>query len=115
VVAGADALMVNGTVVWKAAGFVLGDGWGINLAGDGRRIQIVPGMSTDIEVADGYLASGGHIALLPRGEALTYQLRKRRTAGNQPVRAAHCDHAGLPQRPVRVRERRGPRFRPGHP
>jgi hypothetical protein len=69
----AAALTANGTVVWKAAGFVLGDGWGINLAGNGRRIQIVPGMSTDIEVADGYLASGGHIALLPRGEALTYQ------------------------------------------
>ena len=36
----------NGTVVWKAAGFGLGDGWGINLAGDGARIQIVPGTST---------------------------------------------------------------------
>jgi hypothetical protein len=69
----ADAFTVNGSVVWKAAGFVLGDGWGINLAGDGQRIQIVPGTSTDIEVADGYLASGGHIALLPRGETLTYQ------------------------------------------
>ena len=69
----ADALTGNGAVVWKAAGFVLSDGWGINLAGNGRRIQIVPGMSTDIEVADGYLASGGHIALLPHGEALTYQ------------------------------------------
>jgi hypothetical protein len=69
----ADALTGNGAVVWKAAGFVLSDGWGINLAGNGRRIQIVPGMSTDIEVADGYLASAGHLALLPRGEALTYQ------------------------------------------
>jgi hypothetical protein len=69
----ADALTANGTVVWKTAGFVLGDGWGINLAGDGRRIQVVPGTSTDLEVADGYLGSGGHIALLPHGEALTYQ------------------------------------------
>jgi hypothetical protein len=60
-------------VVWKTAGFGLSDGWGINLAGDGMRIQIVPGTSTDIEAADGYLASGGHIALLPHGEALTYQ------------------------------------------
>jgi hypothetical protein len=68
-----DAMPANGTAVWKAAGFGLGDGWGINLAGDGARIQIVPGMSTDIEFADGYLASAGQIALLPRGEALTYQ------------------------------------------
>lgn len=67
------AMPANGTVVWKAARFGLGDGWGINLAGDGARIQIVPGTSTDLEVADGYLASGGHIALLPHGEALTYQ------------------------------------------
>jgi hypothetical protein len=67
------AAPANGTVVWKAAGFGLGDGWGINLAGDGARIQILPGTSTDIEFADGYLASGGRIALLPHGEALTYQ------------------------------------------
>ena len=63
----------NGTVVWKAAGFGIGAGWGINLAGDGARIQILPGTSTDIEFADGYLASAGRIALLPHGEALTYQ------------------------------------------
>jgi hypothetical protein len=63
----------NGAVLWRAAGFGLGDGWGINLAGNGMRIQIVPGTSTDIEVADGNLASAGHIALVPRGEALTYQ------------------------------------------
>lgn len=63
----------NGTVVWKAAGFGLSDGWGINLAGDGARIQILPGTSTDLEVADGYLSAGGHIAPLPHGEALTYQ------------------------------------------
>jgi hypothetical protein len=68
-----DALTANGAVVWRAAGFGLGDGWGINLAGDGRRIQIVPGTNTDLEVAGGYLAAGGHIALLPHGEALTYQ------------------------------------------
>jgi hypothetical protein len=67
------ATPANGTVVWKAAGFGLGDGWGINLAGDGARIQILPGTSTDIEFADGYLASGGRIALLPHGESLTYQ------------------------------------------
>jgi hypothetical protein len=66
-------LPANGTVVWQTAGFGLGDGWGINLAGDGGRIQIVPGTSTDVEVAGGYLASAGHIAVLPPGEALTYQ------------------------------------------
>jgi hypothetical protein len=63
----------NGTVVWRTTGFGLSDGWGINLAGNGARIQIVPGTSTDIEFADGYLASAGQIALLPHGEALTYQ------------------------------------------
>jgi hypothetical protein len=31
------------------------------------------GTSTDIEFADGYLASAGQIALPPRGEGLTYQ------------------------------------------
>jgi curved DNA-binding protein CbpA len=89
----------NGTVVWKAAGFALADGWGINLAGNGRLIQIVPGMSTDIEFADGFLASAGHIALLPHGEA-------RRATGSQPVRAAQRDRPDLRQPPVRVRERR---------
>jgi hypothetical protein len=64
---------LNGSVVWKTAGFGLDDGWGINLAGGGARIQIVPGTSADIEVTGGYLASAGHIALLPRGAALTYQ------------------------------------------
>jgi DnaJ domain len=63
----------NGTVVWKTTGFALDDGWGINLAGNGRLIQIVPGTSTDIEFAGGSLASAGRIALLPHGEALTYQ------------------------------------------
>lgn len=68
-----DPTATNGNVIWKAAGFSLGDGWGINLAGNGARIQILPGTSTDIEFTDGYLASAGQIALLPRGEALTYQ------------------------------------------
>jgi hypothetical protein len=68
-----EAMPTNGTVVWKTAGFGLGDGWGINLAGDGTRIQIVPGTSTDVEVANGYLASAGHLTVLPHGEALTYQ------------------------------------------
>jgi DnaJ domain len=64
---------VNGSVVWKTTGFGLDDGWGINLAGNGTRIQIFPGESADIEVTGGYLASAGHIALLPHGAALTYQ------------------------------------------
>jgi hypothetical protein len=68
-----EATPANGTAVWKAAGFSLGDGWGINLAGNGARIQIVPGTSTDLEVVGGYLASAGHLALLPHNEALTYQ------------------------------------------
>lgn len=68
-----DAMPTNGTVVWKEAGFGLSDGWGINLAGNGARIQIVPGTSTDIEFVDGYVASAGHIALLPHSEAPTYQ------------------------------------------
>ncbi len=73
----------NGAVVWKTAGFGLQDGWGINLAGHGTRIQIVPGTSTDIEVADGNLASAGHIAVLPPGETLTYQ--RCVTAVHQPT------------------------------
>jgi hypothetical protein len=68
-----DAIPANGTVVWKAAGFGLGDGWGINLAGNGARIQVALGTSTDIEFAGGYLTSGGLIGLIPHGEALTYQ------------------------------------------
>jgi hypothetical protein len=81
-----EAMPTNGTVVWKTAGFGLGDGWGINLAGNGARIQIVPGTSTDIEFADGYLASAGQIALLPHGEALTYQhcVRAVEQAASQP-------------------------------
>ena len=68
-----SATPANGTVVWKTAGFGLEDGWGINLAGDGTRIQVVPGTSTDVEVAGGYLASAGRIAVLPPDVALTYQ------------------------------------------
>ena len=64
---------LNGSVIWKTAGFELDDGWGINLAGYGTRVQIFPGESADIEVTGGYLASAGHIGLLPHGEALTYQ------------------------------------------
>ncbi len=81
-----DAMPTNGTVVWKTAGFGLGDGWGINLAGNGARIQIVPGTSTDIEFADGYVASAGQIALLPHGEAATYQhcVRAVEHAASQP-------------------------------
>ena len=67
-----EGFPANGTVVWRVAGFGLSDGWGINLAGNGARIQIVPGTSTDIEFADGYLSSAGTIARLPH-EALTYQ------------------------------------------
>lgn len=67
------AMPANGTVVWKVAGFPLSDGWGINLAGNGARIQIVPGTSADIEFADGSLASAGQIALLPDREGLTYR------------------------------------------
>jgi hypothetical protein len=70
---GASSTPDNGTVIWKTASFGLQDGWGINLAGHGTRIQIVPGTSTDVEVADGDLASAGHIAVLPPGEALKYQ------------------------------------------
>jgi hypothetical protein len=84
-----DSIPDNGTVVWKAAGFGLGDGWGINLAGDGARIQIVPGTSTDLEVADGYLSAGGRIAVLPHGEALTYQhcvsAVQRATSQSEPL------------------------------
>lgn len=68
-----DGMPTNGSVVWQTAGFNLDDGWGINLAGNGARIQLFPGMSADIEFADGYLASAGQIALLPHGETLTYQ------------------------------------------
>lgn len=80
----------NGTVVWKAAGFGLGGGWGINLAGDGARIQIVPGPSTGLEAAGGYRSADGHIALPPHGEALTYQhcasAIQQATSQSEPLR-----------------------------
>lgn len=64
---------VNGSVVWKAADFSVADGWGINLAGNGRLIQIVPGTSTDIEFTGGSLESAGQLAQLPPGETATFQ------------------------------------------
>ena len=68
-------LPANGTVVWQTAGFAASAtaGASTSCAATGGRIQIVPGTSTDVEVAGGYLASAGHIAVLPHGEALTYQ------------------------------------------
>jgi DnaJ-like protein len=63
----------NGTVLWKATGYRMDDGWGINLAGSGRRIQIYPGTSADLEVDSGYLSSGGHIVFLPPGTPPSYQ------------------------------------------
>jgi hypothetical protein len=63
----------NGIVLWKATGYQMGDGRGINLAGSGRPIQIVPGTSADLEVASGYLSSAGHITFLPPGTAPGYQ------------------------------------------
>jgi hypothetical protein len=64
---------VNGAIMWKAADFRLDDGWGINLAGQGARLQVFPGMSTDLEVDSGYLSSAGHITFLPRGAAPTFE------------------------------------------
>jgi len=64
---------VNGTIMWKVTNFRLNDGWGINLAGQGARLQVFPGMSTDLEVDSGYLSSAGHISFLPRGAAPTYE------------------------------------------
>jgi hypothetical protein len=67
------AMPTNGTVVWTTADFRLSDGWGINLAGNGARIQLLPTVSADVEFTDGYLESAGQIALLPHGETFTYQ------------------------------------------
>jgi len=75
----AGGIPANGTVIWKAAHYGLDDGWGLNLAGNGARIAIVPGTSTDIEVSGGYLAGNGHIAVLPPGQAPTYQHCKAAT------------------------------------
>jgi hypothetical protein len=75
----------NGAVLWKAANYRLDDGWGINLAGYGQRIQIFPGGSADLEVDSGYLSSGGHITFLPPGAAPAYQacLSSLRPASSQ--------------------------------
>lgn len=62
----------NGTVLWKATGYRLNEGWGTNLAGQGMRVQIYPGTHADLEVGSGYLSAGGHIAFLPRGMPPTY-------------------------------------------
>jgi hypothetical protein len=59
--------------MWKATGFQLSDGWGINLPGRGTRLQVFPGTRTDLEVDSGYLSSAGRIAFLPQGAAPTYQ------------------------------------------
>ena len=59
--------------MWKVTGFRLNDGWGINLAGQGTRLQVFPGASTDLEVDSGYLSSAGRISFLPRGAAPTYE------------------------------------------
>ena len=63
----------GGGVLWKATGYRMDDGWGINLEGSGRPIQIDLGTSADLEVDGGYLSSGGHIVFLPPGKAPTFQ------------------------------------------
>jgi hypothetical protein len=64
----------NGAVDWKAADYSLDDGWGINLGGGGApRIQIVPGTTADLMVASGSLSTDGDLAVLPPGDAATYQ------------------------------------------
>jgi len=68
-----QAPAANGTVLWKATGYRMDDGWGINLAGSGRRVQIFPGTSADLEVDSGYLSAGGHITFLPPGTPPSYQ------------------------------------------
>lgn len=60
-------------MLWKATGYQIDDGWGINLEDSGRRIQVGLGTSADLEVDGGYLSSGGHIAFLPPGTAPTFQ------------------------------------------
>jgi hypothetical protein len=63
----------GGGVLWKATGYQMDDGWGINLEGSGRPIQITLGTSADLEVDGGYFSSGGHIAFLRPGTAPTFQ------------------------------------------
>jgi hypothetical protein len=63
----------NGTVLWRAAGYRLADGWGTNLPAKGLRVQVYPGTHADLAVGNGYLSAGGHIAFLPRGMPPTYR------------------------------------------
>lgn len=63
----------GGGVLWNATDYRMADGWGINLEGSGRPIQISLGTSTDLEVDGGYLSSGGHIVFLPPGKGATFQ------------------------------------------
>jgi hypothetical protein len=63
----------GGGVLWKTTGYRMDDGWGINLEGSGRPIQINLGTSADLEVDSEYLSSGGHIVFLPRGMAPIFQ------------------------------------------
>jgi len=63
----------GGGVLWKATGYRMDIGWGINLEGSGRPIQINLGTSADLEVDSGYLSSGGHLVFLPPGKAPTFQ------------------------------------------
>lgn len=85
-----DVTNANGAVLWKATNYELDDGWGINLAGSGRRIQIYPGTSADLEVDSGYLSSGGHIAFLPPGTVPGYQ-GCRTALGNATSQAEPLD------------------------
>ena len=63
----------NGSVLWKATGYRIADGWGTNLAGQGMQVQVYPGTSADLEVYTGYLSAGRSIAFLPPGTPPTYQ------------------------------------------
>ena len=63
----------GGGVLWKATGYRMDDGWGINLEGSGRPIQVNLETRADLEVDGGYLSSGGHVAFLPPGQAPTFQ------------------------------------------
>jgi hypothetical protein len=60
-------------VLWKATGYRMDDGWGINLEGSGTRIQIYLGTSADLELDSENLSSAGHIVFLPPGTAPTFQ------------------------------------------
>ena len=45
----------GGGVLWKATGYRMDDGWGINLEGSGRPIQVNLETRADLEVDGGYL------------------------------------------------------------